>query len=65
MKSNTIPIVLMILLTSHSLSAQTTKIGFIAGASFANVTVKAEGISVSPKLKTGITAGLFVDCLSY
>ena len=62
MKSITTPMVLMILLTSYSLSAQ-TKIGFTAGASFANVTVKSQGVSASPKLKAGITAGLFVDCL--
>ena len=60
MKSTTTLLVLMILLTSHSLSAQ-TKIGFTAGASFANVTVKAGGISASPKLKAGITAGLFIN----
>lgn len=61
MKSITIPMVLMILLASYSLSAQ-TKIGFTAGASFANVTVKSEGISASPKSRTGITGGLFVEC---
>lgn len=60
MKSTTTLMVLMIFLTSHSLSAQ-TKIGFTAGASFANVTVKSEGISASPKMKAGITAGIFAD----
>lgn len=52
--------VLMILLTPGFVSAQTT-VGITGGASFANVTVKSGGISVSPKLKTGITAGLFID----
>jgi hypothetical protein len=61
MKSITIPMMSMILLTSYSLPAQ-TKIGFTAGASFANVTVKSEGISASPKLRAGITAGLLADC---
>ena len=60
MKSTTTLLVLMILLTSHSLRAQ-TKIGITAGASFSNVTIKAGGISVSPKLKAGITAGLFIN----
>jgi len=62
MKSTTALPVLMILLTSYSLSAQTTKIGLTAGASFANVTVKSGGISASPKSRAGITPGLLVDC---
>ncbi len=53
-------LVLMILLIPASVIAQTT-VGITAGASFANVSVKAGGISVSPKLKAGIIAGLFVD----
>ena len=60
MKSTTTLLVLMILLTSHSLPAQ-TKIGITAGAAFSNVTIKAGGISASPKLKAGITAGLFIN----
>jgi len=60
MKSITIVMTLMILLTAFSLSAQTT-IGFTAGASFANVTVKSGLVSASPKLKTGLTAGIMVD----
>jgi hypothetical protein len=60
MKSATTLLMLMILLTSHSLSAQTT-IGFTAGSSFANVTVKSQGISASPKTKAGITIGFFAD----
>lgn len=51
---------LMILLTAFSSSGQTT-IGLTAGASFSNVTIKAQGISLSPKSKTGITAGIFLD----
>jgi len=51
---------LMSLLASHSLSAQTI-IGLTAGASFANVTVKSQGISASPKTKAGITIGLLAD----
>jgi hypothetical protein len=60
MKTITTFMMLMILLTSRSLSAQTT-VGLTGGASFANVTAKAEGISVSAKMKTGFTAGLFVN----
>ena len=60
MKTITIMLVLIILLASHSLPAQ-THIGLTAGASFANVTMKAEGISISPKANTGITGGIFVD----
>jgi hypothetical protein len=60
MKSITTLMTLMILLTAFSLSAQTT-IGFTAGASFSNVTVKSGFISASPKSKTGITAGIVID----
>jgi outer membrane immunogenic protein len=60
MKSITTLMTLMILLTAFSLSAQTT-IGFTAGASFANVTVKSGFISASPKSKTGITAGIIIN----
>lgn len=51
---------LMILLTAFSLTAQKT-IGITAGASFANVTVKSQGISASLKLKPGITAGIMLN----
>ncbi len=61
MKSITILLVLMILLTAHSLTAQ-TKIGLTGGATFGNVTAKLQGISVSPKMRMGFTAGLFIDC---
>lgn len=57
MKSITLSMMLMILLASFSISAQ-TKIGISAGASFANVDIKSGGFSVSPKLKPGITAGI-------
>ena len=60
MKSTTNPLMLTILLASHSLTAQ-TKIGFTAGAAFGNVTVKSQGISASPKQKAGITAGIFAN----
>ena len=50
----------MILFTSLALQAQTS-VGITAGASFANVKIKAGGISASPKTKTGITAGLMLD----
>jgi len=60
MKSITTLMTLMILLTAFSLSAQTA-IGFTAGASFANVTIKSGGVSASPKSKTGITAGIVID----
>lgn len=52
--------VLMILLTSHPLSAQ-TKMGVTGGVTFANITAKLEGVSVSPKTKIGFTAGIFAD----
>ena len=61
MKSISLLMTLMILLTAFSLSAQTT-VGITAGASFANVTIKLRDISVSPKSKTGITAGSFHRC---
>src|SRR5258708_4016961 len=61
MKSITILLVLMILLTSHSLTAQ-TKIGLTGGATFANVTAKFDNIKVSLKARTGVTFGLFANC---
>ncbi len=60
MKSITILLMLMILLTSQFLSAQTT-MGITGGATFSSVSVKVQGISASPKSRTGFTAGLFVD----
>lgn len=48
------------LLTSITLSAQTT-IGITAGVTFANVTVKSQGISASFKLKPGFTAGVLLN----
>ena len=60
MKSVKARMMLMILLASYAASAQ-TKIGLTAGATFANVMVKSEGISGSPKEKTGFTAGLMVN----
>ena len=63
MKSITTTVMLMTLLASGSVSAQ-TRVGISAGPAFANITAKSEGISVSsPKLKVGFTAGLFVDAL--
>lgn len=59
MKS-TFLMLLLILITAFSLSAQTT-IGFTAGVSFANVTAKSQGISASLKLKTGFTAGIILN----
>jgi hypothetical protein len=50
----------MILLSSLVSQAQTS-VGFTAGASLANVKITASGISASPKMKTGITAGLILD----
>lgn len=50
----------MILLTSASVCGQ-TNIGANVGASFANVSIKAGGFSVSPQLKLGFTAGLFMN----
>jgi hypothetical protein len=50
----------MILLSSFASQAQTS-LGVTAGASFANVKISAGGISASPKMKTGITAGLMLD----
>ncbi|HEY5408065.1 MAG TPA: porin family protein [Ginsengibacter sp.] len=60
MKSITLLMTLMILLTAFSLSAQ-TNVGISAGASFSNITVKAAGVSASPKSKTGITVGIAID----
>lgn len=60
MKSTTTLLVLMILLTSHSLSAQ-TKVGLTAGGSFSTITAKIEGVSISPKTRPGFTGGLFAD----
>ncbi len=60
MKSIFTTLALMILLTSGYVYAQTT-VGISGGASFANVSIKSGGLSVSPKLKTGITAGLFIQ----
>lgn len=60
MKSIKIPMMLTILVASYSLPAQ-TKIGFTAGVSVANVTIKSQGISGSPKGKAGITAGIIVN----
>ena len=60
MKSITTLLVLMILLTSNSLTAQ-SKIGITGGATFATVTAKFQGISMSPKMKAGFTAGIFSD----
>jgi hypothetical protein len=59
MKS-TFLMMLMILLTALSLSAQTT-FGVTAGVSFANVTAKYQGISASLKLKPGVTAGIILN----
>jgi hypothetical protein len=50
----------MILLTSHSLIAQ-SKIGITGGGTFATVTAKFQGISLSPKMKAGFTVGIFSD----
>jgi hypothetical protein len=60
MNTKRFAMMLLIFVASFSLSAQ-TRVGFIAGASFANVIVKSQGISASPKIKTGITAGLFAE----
>ncbi len=60
MKSISFLMTLMILLTAFSLSAQTS-VGFNAGATFSNVTIKSGFISASPKSKTGITVGIAAD----
>ena len=60
MKSNSLLMTSMILLSSLISQAQTS-MGFTAGASFSNVKISASGISASPKMKTGITAGLVFD----
>jgi hypothetical protein len=41
--------------------AQNTRIGFTAGAAFANYKAKVDGESDQAKSKTGITAGILVD----
>ncbi len=60
MKSISLLMTLMILLTAFGLSAQTS-VSISAGATFSNVTVKSGFISASPKSKTGITAGIAID----
>jgi hypothetical protein len=60
MKSITLLMTLMILLTAFCLSAQTS-VDITAGTSFSNVTVKSGFISASPKSKTGITFGIAID----
>jgi Outer membrane protein beta-barrel domain len=60
MKSISLLMTLMILLTAFSLTAQTS-IGISAGPSFANVTIKSGFISASPKSKTGIAVGIAID----
>jgi len=60
MKSISLLMTLMILLTAFGLSAQTT-IGINAGAAFSNVTLKAGPVSASLESKTGITAGITLD----
>ena len=60
MKSSTLPMMLMTLLTAFTATSQTT-VGVTAGASFANVKVSAGGISASPKDRIGIVAGVFVN----
>jgi hypothetical protein len=60
MKTTTTMLMVIIILTSVSLSAQTS-IGLTGGVAFANVTAKAEGVSISLKHRTGFTAGLFMN----
>ncbi len=60
MKLNSFSLVSMILLVSIASTAQ-TNVGFTLGGTYSTVTAKLSGITISPKYKTGITAGLFVD----
>jgi Outer membrane protein beta-barrel domain len=59
---NTIKLAMMMLIftAASSLHAQTT-IGISAGASFSTVRVKAQGVSASPKSRTGIACGVYLD----
>ena len=50
----------MILLVSVASKAQ-TNFGITLGGTYSNISAKLSGITVSPKYKAGITAGLFVD----
>ena len=60
MKLNFFFLMPMILSVSVASNAQ-TNIGLTLGGTSSSVTAKASGISISPKSKTGITAGLFTD----
>jgi len=60
MKSNLLLMTAMILLSSLATRAQTL-VGITAGSSFSNIKITSGAFSISPKMKTGITAGLVVD----
>ena len=44
-----------------TVSKAQTSVGITAGTSFANMNVKSEGVTISPKLKTGFTSGVTVS----
>lgn len=60
MKLHSFTLVSMILLISVASEAQ-TNVGFTIGGTYSSVTAKLSGISISPKYKAGITAGLVLD----
>lgn len=60
MKLHYFLLVPMILLISSASKAQ-TNFGLTFGGTYSTVTAKLSGISISPKYKGGITAGLFAD----
>jgi hypothetical protein len=61
MKTISTTLVLMILLTTVTVSAQKTSVGFTAGATFSKVKAKADNISLSSDFKPGFTAGIIID----
>ena len=60
MKLHSFTLVSMILLVSAASKAQ-TNVGFTIGGTYSSITAKLSGISISPKYKAGITAGLVLD----
>lgn len=58
---NLILIVVFSIVTNFIANAQSPRIGFTAGATFANLKAKADGESESAKSKVGLTAGILID----
>ena len=52
---------ILFIFSVFTVSAFAQKFGVRAGLNFANVSIKNEGLSISPSGKTGINAGIFVN----